>query len=66
MVDVSTISVSATAVGTANSVTRNCAIRDATSTVSAKTELVFASLDGTESTAPLKDVLEGKRFNLLR
>lgn len=61
MADALTTSVSAKTDGKGSCATQSSATQDATSTVSAKTELACASLDGTESTARLKDVLEGKK-----
>lgn len=61
MADALTTSASAKTDGKANCATRSSATRDATITVSAKTELACASLDGTESIARSKDVLEGKK-----
>lgn len=54
MADVSIISASVTMDGTVNYVTRNSVTHAATITVNARTELVYASPDGTESTAHLK------------
>lgn len=61
MAGASMTSVSAKKAGKESCATQSFAIRGAMITVNARTELACASLDGTESIAQLKDVLEGEK-----